>query len=58
MADDLFDEEAIDVIAAHTRGNRRGVMNTATLALEEAYYQEEKTITADTLYNADWLNES
>jgi type II secretory pathway predicted ATPase ExeA len=56
--DDLFDEEAIDVIAAHTRGNRRGVMNTATLALEEAYYQEEKTITADTLYNADWFNES
>jgi len=33
-------------------------MNTATMALEEAYYHEEKTITAETLYNSEWLNES
>lgn len=55
---DLFAEDAIDIIAAYTRGNRRGVMNTATMAIEEAYYHEMKTITAETLYNSDWFNES
>ncbi len=55
---DLFAEDAVDIIAAYTRGNRRGVMNTATMAIEEAYYHEMKTITAETLYNSDWFNES
>lgn len=55
---DLFDDAAIDIITAYARGNRRGVMNTTTMALEEAYYHEVKTITAETLYNADWFNES
>jgi len=55
---DLLAEDAIDIIAAYARGNRRGVMNTATMAIEEAYYHEMKTITAETLYNADWFNES
>ncbi len=55
---DLFADEAVAIIAAHTRGNRRNVMNIATMALEEAYYRHEKTITAETLYDADWFNES
>lgn len=54
----LFEQDAIDIIAAFTRGNRRAVMNTATMALEEAYYREEKTITAEIFYNSDWFNES
>jgi type II secretory pathway predicted ATPase ExeA len=55
---DLFADEAVEIIAAHTRGNRRNIMNVATMALEEAYYRQEKTITAETLYDADWFNES
>ncbi len=55
---DLFSDNSLEIIAAFTRGNRRSVMNTATMALEEAYYHETKTITAETLYNSDWFNES
>ncbi|HKJ64081.1 MAG TPA: AAA family ATPase [Desulfopila sp.] len=55
---DLFADEAVAILAAHTRGNRRNVMNIATMALEEAYYRQEKTITAETLYDADWFSES
>lgn len=55
---DLFADEAIDILAAHARGNRRNIMNIATMALEEAYYRQEKTITAETLYDAEWFNES
>jgi|GEM_PF-2652965 len=32
-------------------------MNMATMALEEAYYNEEKTVTAGISYNSDWFNE-
>lgn len=55
---DLFDNEAIAIICANTRGNRRAIMNTATLALEEAYGRQEKTITAESLYSSEWFNES
>lgn len=55
---DLFADEAIEILAAHTSGNRRNVMNMATMALEEAYHRQEKTITAETIYDADWFNES
>ncbi|WP_028582131.1 ExeA family protein [Desulfogranum japonicum] len=55
---DLFAKEAIEIIAAYTGGNRRNIMNIATMALEEAYYRQEKTITAETLYDAEWFNES
>ena len=55
---DLFAEEAIDILAAYTGGNRRNIMNVATMALEEAYYRQEKTITAETLYDAEWFSES
>ena len=55
---DLFAEETIEILAAHTRGNRRNIMNIATMALEEAYYRKEKTVSAETLYDAEWFNES
>ena len=55
---DLFADEAIAILTAHTRGNRRNIMNIATMALEEAYLRQEKTITAETLYDAEWFNES
>jgi general secretion pathway protein A len=55
---DLFSDEALEILAAYTRGNRRTVMNIATMALEEAYYRQEKIITAETLYDAEWFNES
>jgi len=55
---DLFNDDAIQLIAGYTRGNRRGIMNTATVALEEAYYHNEKNITAETIYNSGWFNES
>ncbi len=56
--EDLFTNEAIDLITGFTRGNRRGVMNTATVALEDAYYHNEKNVTAEVIYNSDWFNES
>jgi type II secretory pathway predicted ATPase ExeA len=54
----LFDDDALAIIAAHTRGNRRMIMNTATLVIEDAYYRQEKTITAESIYSSDWFNES
>lgn len=56
--EDLFDADAMDIIASYAQGNRRAVMNTATEALEEAYFFEEKTVTADRLYASEWFNES
>ncbi len=41
---DLFADEAIDILAAYTSGNRRSIMNVATMALEEAYYRQEKLL--------------
>lgn len=55
---DLFTKEAMDLIASSTRGNRRGVMNMATICLEEAYYHNEKNVTAELIYNSEWFNES
>lgn len=55
---DLFTKEAMDLIASSTRGNRRGVMNTATICLEDAYYHNEKNVTAEIIYNSEWFNES
>ncbi len=37
---------------------RKGIMNTATVALKEVYYHNEKNVTAETIYNSDWFNES
>jgi type II secretory pathway predicted ATPase ExeA len=41
---DLFDREALNLLASTSRGNRREIVNLATLALEEAFVLEQKTI--------------
>ncbi len=53
----MLTDDAIE-LTAYTRGNRRGGINTATAALEEAYYYNEKKVTAEMLYNLSWVNES
>ena len=43
----LFHDDALDCIAADAGGNRRTIMNLATLCMEEAARRQEKVITAD-----------
>jgi general secretion pathway protein A len=43
----LFDDEAINCLAADAKGNRRILMNLAALALEEAARRSEKVVTAE-----------
>ena len=50
---DLFESDAISLIAAHCRGNRRLIMNTATLLLDEAYFRQENTVNAQTMLECD-----
>jgi len=33
-------------------------MNTAMIALEDAYERQEKTITVETIYSSSWFNKS
>ena len=51
----LFDKDALSIMAAHCRGNRRQIMNMGTLLLAEAFYREEKTIGADLIFNCDQI---
>ena len=53
---DLFEPDALTLVAAHCHGNRRKIMNIATVLLNEAYYRKEKTICAQLLTNCDFLN--
>jgi len=53
---DLFDHQALDLVAAHCRGNRREIMNVATLLLEEAYQRREQTIGAQLVLQTDCLD--
>jgi type II secretory pathway predicted ATPase ExeA len=41
---ELFDRDALQLLAAHCRGNRRALMNAGTLLLGEAYFRQEKTV--------------
>jgi type II secretory pathway predicted ATPase ExeA len=43
----LFDPDAINCIAADTKGNRRTLMNLAALCLEEAAFRNDKVVTAE-----------
>jgi type II secretory pathway predicted ATPase ExeA len=51
----LFDAAAVDMIAAHCRGNRRKIINCATLLLEEAYFRQENTVTAQTMLECELI---
>jgi type II secretory pathway predicted ATPase ExeA len=44
---DLFNDQALEAIAADSSGNRRTIMNLAALCLEEAARRKEKIISAD-----------
>ncbi len=51
----LFDDDALEMIAAGCHGNRREIMNRATLLLEEAYVRQEKVVTAQTVIHCECL---
>ena len=51
----LFESGALELIAAHCRGNRRQIINCATLLLEEAYFKKENTISAQSMLECDHL---
>lgn len=46
---DLFEPDALNLIAAHCHGNRREIMNLGTLLLSEAFYRSEKCVSAQLL---------
>lgn len=54
--DHLFDSEALRLMAAHCQGNRRKLMNMATILLEEAFQIGEKTVGAQLVLNTDLIN--
>ena len=41
---DLFEPDALALVAAHCHGNRREIMNLGTLLLSEAFYRNENSI--------------
>jgi general secretion pathway protein A len=53
--DQLFETAALELVAAHCRGNRRKIVNCATLLLEEAYFRQENTVSAQTMLECDLL---
>ena len=55
---DFFDKDAIEIIAAFTRGKRRILINNAAMTLEQVFYHEKRTFTSGILYNSDRFNES
>lgn len=52
---DLFESDAVALMAAHCHGHRREIMNVGTLLLSEAYYRKEKTISAQSFMGCDLL---
>jgi len=49
----MFDADAVSIMASHCRGNRRQIMNMGTIILTEAYYRQERTISAELIYTCD-----
>jgi general secretion pathway protein A len=54
-AETLFDQDALNIMSSHCRGNRRQIMNMGTLLLTEAFDRQEKTISAELIYNCDQI---
>jgi len=52
---DLFEPDALTLIAAHCHGNRRLIMNLATLLLSEAFYRNEKCVSAQLFTDCDLI---
>ena len=55
-AETLFDQDALNIMSSHCRGNRRQIMNMGTLLLTEAFYRQEKTISSELIYNCDQID--
>jgi len=53
--ENLFDPDALSIMSSHCRGNRRQIMNMGTLLLAEAFYRQEKTISAELIFNCDQI---
>ncbi|MCP4925351.1 MAG: hypothetical protein GY916_05330 [Gammaproteobacteria bacterium] len=52
---DLFEPDAMALISAHCHGHRRQIMNVGTLLLAEAYYQKQKTVSAQLFMGCDLI---
>ena len=52
---DLFEPDALTLIAAHCHGNRREIMNLGTLLLSEAFYRNEKIVSAELFTDCDLI---
>ena len=50
---DLVEPDAISLVAAQCRGNRREIMNAGTVLLDEAFYRKEKTISSELMAGCD-----
>jgi type II secretory pathway predicted ATPase ExeA len=50
---DLVEPDAMTLMAAHCRGNRREIMNTGTVLLDEAFYRKERTISSQLMTGCD-----
>ena len=47
VKESIFDDEALDCLAADSKGNRRTIMNLAAACLEEAAERKDKIVTAE-----------
>lgn len=54
-AKDLFEPDALTLIAAHCHGNRRQIMNLSTLLLSEAFYRNENCVSAQLFTECDLI---
>ena len=57
-APDLFESEAIALMAAHTAGNRRNLMNLATMLLQEAFDRKERCVSGQLVLSSQFFQQS
>jgi type II secretory pathway predicted ATPase ExeA len=55
---DLFESEAIALMAAHTAGNRRNLMNLATMLLQEAFDRKERCVSAQLVLSSQFFQQT
>ncbi len=55
---DLFESEAIALMAAHTAGNRRNLMNLATMLLQEAFDRKERCVSGQLVLSSQFFQQS
>ncbi len=55
---ELFDRDALHLLSASCRGNRRALMNAGLLLLSEAFARKEKTVGSELVLHSDLLQAS